>query len=62
MRTILMISAAAALLGGGTLAQASSLSRPCTTAPESQWLSKEAIKAKAEAGAKSVRAGADLSR
>ncbi|WP_406856132.1 PepSY domain-containing protein [Alsobacter sp. KACC 23698] len=29
-------------------AQASSLGRPCTAAPESQWLSLEALKAKAQ--------------
>ena len=30
-------------------AQANSLGRPCTSAPEGQWLSLEALKAKAEA-------------
>jgi hypothetical protein len=48
MRTIIM-TAAIALLGGVSMAEASSLGRPCTTAPESQWLSVEALKAKAEA-------------
>jgi hypothetical protein len=47
MRTMSMI-AAIVLLGGVSMAQASSLGRPCTTAPESQWLSVEALKAKVE--------------
>lgn len=55
MRTILMISAAAALLASGTFVQASSLGRPCTTAPQSQWLSEEALKTKAEAQGYKVR-------
>jgi hypothetical protein len=47
MRTMIM-TAALALLGGVSMAQASSLGRPCTTAPERQWLSVEALKAKVE--------------
>jgi hypothetical protein len=39
----------AALLGAATLAQAGSLNRPCTSAPESQWLSIEALQSKVEA-------------
>lgn len=49
MRTPIMIAAALATLGGASIAQAGSLGRPCTTAPQSQWLSVEALKAKAEA-------------
>ena len=49
MRTITMITVALTALGGVSVAQASSLGRPCTTAPQSQWLSVEALKAKAEA-------------
>jgi len=49
MRTIMMITVALTALGGVSVAQASSLGRPCTTAPQSQWLSVEALKAKAEA-------------
>jgi hypothetical protein len=49
MRTITMIVTALAALGGVSAAQAGSLGRPCTTAPQSQWLSVEALKAKAEA-------------
>ena len=43
---------AAALASVSTLsaaAQAGSLGRPCTSAPETQWLSLDALKAKAEA-------------
>jgi hypothetical protein len=45
------ITVAAALIAFGfaTSAQASSLGRPCTTAPESQWLSLDQLRAKAEA-------------
>lgn len=44
------IALATAIATTGALsAQASSLGRPCTTAPQSQWLTVEALKAKAEA-------------
>ncbi len=36
------------LLSTLTLANAGSLGRPCTSAPQSQWLSLEAIRAKVE--------------
>jgi hypothetical protein len=49
MRKITLILAAAAGLGGLSAASASSLGRPCTSAPASQWLSLDALKAKAEA-------------
>ena len=49
MRTIMMIAAALTTLGGVSIAQANSLGRPCTSAPQSHWLSVEALKAKAEA-------------
>ena len=49
MRKILMITAAAAVLGTAGMAQAGSLGRPCTTAPETQWLSLEQLQAKVEA-------------
>ncbi|WP_414470967.1 PepSY domain-containing protein [Microvirga sp. M2] len=48
MRTITIALAAAATIAGAVTAQASSLGRPCTTAPESQWLSLDALKAKVE--------------
>ena len=49
MRNIMMTAAAIAVLGSPSIAQASSLGRPCTTAPQSQWLPLDALKAKAEA-------------
>lgn len=51
MRTIAAVTAAALLSLGGaaSMAEAGSLGRPCTTAPEAQWLSLEQLKAKAEA-------------
>lgn len=54
MRTFTAAAAAvtaAALLSLGTasVARAESLERPCTTAPEAQWLSLDALKAKVEA-------------
>ena len=49
MRTITMIAAALAAFGGVSVAQAGSLGRPCTQAPQSQWLPLEALTAKAEA-------------
>lgn len=54
MRTFTVAAAAvtaAALLSLGTasVARASSPERPCTTAPEAQWLSLDALKAKVEA-------------
>jgi hypothetical protein len=55
MRTLMMTAAALAALGGVSVAQASSLGRPCTTAPKSQWLTVEALKAKAEAQGYKVR-------
>jgi hypothetical protein len=49
MHKIAIVTAALIGLGGISTAQANSLGRPCTSAPESQWLSLEALKAKAEA-------------
>lgn len=50
MRTIAAVTAAALLtLGAAFMAEAGSLGRPCTAAPEAQWLSLEQLKAKAEA-------------
>ena len=49
MRTTTMIAAAIGALGSASVAQAGSLGRPCTSAPQSQWLSLDALKAKAEA-------------
>ena len=49
MQKLAIITATVIAFGGFTAAQASSLGRPCTTAPQSQWLSVDALKAKAEA-------------
>lgn len=49
MRRIAILAAAAVALGAFSTAQASSLGRPCTSAPASQWLSLDALKAKVEA-------------
>jgi hypothetical protein len=50
VKKIAIITAAALIgLSASVTAQASSLGRPCTSAPESQWLSLDALKAKAEA-------------
>ena len=49
MRKIALFAAIAASLGVATLAQAGSLGRPCTSAPESKWLSMQELQAKVEA-------------
>ena len=49
MKKIAIITAAVVGLGAASTAQASSLGRSCTSAPESQWLSLDTLKAKAEA-------------
>ena len=49
MRKTALFAIVAALLGTATTAQAGSLGRPCTSAPESQWLSMQSLQAKVEA-------------
>jgi hypothetical protein len=49
MRKLTILITAASILGIGTAAQAGSLGRPCTSAPQSQWLSMQALQAKVEA-------------
>ena len=49
MRKIVILTALAAVLGAATAAQAGSLGRPCTAAPESQWLPLQQLQAKVEA-------------
>jgi hypothetical protein len=49
MRTLAILAIAAAALGGAAAAQAGSLGRPCTTAPQSDWLALDALKTKVEA-------------
>ncbi len=49
MRKITVFAIAAALIGTTVAASAGSLGRPCTAAPESQWLPMQALQAKVEA-------------
>jgi hypothetical protein len=42
------VATAAVILGLATSAQAGSLGRPCTSAPQSQWLSMQELQAKVE--------------
>jgi len=49
MRKITVFAIAAVLIGTAVTAQAGSLGRPCTTAPESQWLPMKDLQAKVEA-------------
>lgn len=49
MRKIIILPAVAALLASAVVAQAGSLGRPCTAAPESQWLPLQTLQAKVEA-------------
>lgn len=49
------ILAAAAVLATGSLAQAGSLGRPCTTAAQDKWLSIEALQTRVEALGYTVR-------
>ena len=48
MRKIVLLTMTAALLAGITAAKADSWGKPCTSAPESQWLSVQALQAKLE--------------
>ncbi len=48
MRKIAILTVAAATLGAAT-AQAGSLGKPCTSAPEAQWLPMTQLQAKVEA-------------
>jgi hypothetical protein len=49
MRRFAILAITAATLAAGTAAEAGSLGRPCTSAPQSQWLSIEALQSKIEA-------------
>lgn len=49
MNKIVIGLAVTASLGAVTAAQAGSLGRPCTTTPQSQWLSMQALQGKLEA-------------
>lgn len=56
MRNTILIAAAAALLAAPA-ARADSWGKPCTTAPQSQWLSVQALQAKVEAQGYKVQKG-----
>lgn len=47
-KLIPVVLGAAVVLGAVTAAQAGSLGRPCTTAPKSQWLPLDTLRAKVE--------------
>ncbi len=49
MKKFALIAIAGTILGTATLAQAGSLGRPCTAAPQNQWLSLDALQGKVEA-------------
>jgi hypothetical protein len=49
MRKMTLLMTAAGILGIATVAQAGSLGRPCTAAPQNQWLPMQALQAKVEA-------------
>ena len=49
MRKLALISLPAVMLGAATAANAGSLGRPCTTAPQTEWLSLEVLQTKVEA-------------
>ena len=58
MRNFAVIAlATAATIGAITAVQAGSLGRPCTTAPQSEWLSLDALKGKVEALGYTVQKG-----
>ena len=57
MRKIIILAAAAATLTGAGVAQAGSLGRPCTTKPVADYLSLDALKAKAAEQGYEVRRG-----
>lgn len=48
MRKLTILATTAAILGAATLAQASGINRPCTTAAQDKWLTIEALQAKVE--------------
>ena len=49
MRKLSLIFLTAVMLGAAATAEAGSLGRPCTTAPQTEWLSLEVLQTKVEA-------------
>lgn len=57
MRKLTALAVATALLGTTSLALANGLGWPCTAAPQSRWLSLDALQGKVEALGYAVRKG-----
>jgi hypothetical protein len=57
MRKIVILTIAATILGAAATAQAGSLGKPCTSAPESRWLPMQQLQAKVEAMGFKVQKG-----
>ena len=57
MRKIVLLTTAAAVLMAATAAKAESWGKPCTAAPESQWLTVKALQAKLEEQGYKIRKG-----
>lgn len=57
MRKILILITAAAVLGSAATSHAGSLGKPCTMAPENQWLPLQQLQAKVEAMGYKVQKG-----
>ncbi len=57
MRKLTAFAAVAAILATASIAPASSLGRPCTTAGQDKWLTIEALQSKVEALGYTVRNG-----
>jgi hypothetical protein len=55
MRTLIMLGFLAGAFGFANIAQAGGFDRPCTSAPQNQWLSIEALQQKVEAQGYKVR-------
>jgi hypothetical protein len=49
MRKLALIFLTAVMLGAAATAEGGSLGRPCTTAPQTEWLSLEVLQTKVEA-------------
>lgn len=55
MHKIITLSVTGAIIGAATLAEAGSLGRPCTSAPQTEWLSMDVLRSKVEALGYNVR-------
>jgi hypothetical protein len=57
MRKLIILASVAAVAGATGLARAESLGRPCTTKPEAEYLSLDALKAKVAEHGYQIRSG-----